>query len=182
MIDLINYMEKKINDEDKITYSEPKMVIQGGHDTTLNVILHFMNAAFNIPTEYITFGSHIYFELHKEVKEEKIEYIVKYFFNGKLLLEKDFESFRKKVLETVWSDEKIHNFCFKEEEDKNKGNNENLYKDDKSTTITVLIITNIIAIILAIIFAILMCRFKKKSDTIALSGVDNGKLVGENNI
>ena len=185
MTDLINYMENKINNENNITYSEPKMVIQGGHDTTLNAIEHFMNAAFEIPLEYITFGSHMYFELHKE-EENNNKYIVKYYFNGRLLLEKDFNLFKEKILKTIWSEEKIHNFCFQEEENKdkdkedNKGDNDKSNNDDKKAIITFLIITNIIFIILIGILVFLYCLNKNKNNSSDIKSNKDEKLLEDN--
>ena len=79
------------------------MVIQGGHDSTINTIQFFMLKAFEIPLKYVKFGSHIYFELHKEEEENNNEnkYIIKYFYDGELLLEKDYYLFKEKVLKNT---------------------------------------------------------------------------------
>ena len=174
MTDLINYMEKKIKDENNVTYSEPKMVIQGGHDTTLNTLQFFMLKAFDIPLRYIKFGAHIFFELHKE---ENNKYIVKYYYDNELLLEKDYYSFKEKVLATVWDEKQIHSFCFQEQnEDKNDNTDDN--KDDTSSSIvTVLIITNIIFIISTVIFAFLFFYFRNKNKSSNSSKIVNEKLV-----
>ena len=66
MVDLLDYMEKRVKNDSYYSYSHPKMVIQGGHDTTINLIQLFMFTAFNIPVKYVKFGAHIYFELHKD--------------------------------------------------------------------------------------------------------------------
>ena len=168
MIDLINYMENKIKDENNITYSKPKMVIQGGHDTTLNSIQFFMQKAFEIPLQYIQFGANIYFELHKDEKDNN-NYIVKYFYDGELLLEKEYDYFKNKVLENIMSEEKIHNFCFQEDK-----NNNDKDKNSNSATIILLVISNIIFLIATAVLAFLLFRNKKeKNNTIN----DNEKLV-----
>ena len=156
MSDLINYMEKKIKDENKITYSEPKMVIQGGHDTTINTIQFFMQKSFGIPLRYIKFGANIYFELHKEENNNENKYIVKYFYDGKLLLEEDYNSFKKKVIENILSEEKIHDFCFQEK----KANEDEC--DNNSSGIYILIATNLFFVMTTAIFAILFFYYKKK--------------------
>ena len=66
------------------------MVIQGGHDTTINLIQYFMFSAFNIPVKYVKFGANIYFELHKNEFNNNINYIVKYFYDGEELLNIDY--------------------------------------------------------------------------------------------
>ena len=170
MIDLINYMENKIKDENNITYSKPKFVIQGGHDTTLNSIQFFMQKAFKMPLQYIQFGANIYFELHKDDLDDN-HYTVKYLYDGELLLEKEYNYFKKKVLENIMSNEEIHNFCFQEE---NKNNND---KKSNSTTIILLAISNIIFLVSTLVLAFLLF-YKKKEKNMEITDNDNEKLVG----
>jgi hypothetical protein len=176
MLDLINYMENRINDENNVTYSKPKMVIQGGHDTTLNVLQFFMQKAFNIDLQYIKFGANIYFELHKDEinNTNKYNYTVKYFYDGKLLLTLDYDSFKQKVLETVWNEEQIHNFCFQEENDKNEQKDDNEVKVSYSLFIA-LIITTILLLITTIIFLLLFLYFRHKASSITI--VSNDELI-----
>lgn len=164
MKDLIDYMDKKIKDENNITYSQPKMVIQGGHDTTINVIQFFMQKAFDIPLQYVKFGANIYFELYRN--ENSNNYTVKYLYDGEKLVDIEYNEFKKKVLETVWSDEKIHDFCFQEEK-----------SNDNNKTITILIITNIIFIISTGIFAFLL--FRRKNNSESDEKINNNKLLSE---
>ena len=176
MKDLINYMEKKIKNENNVTYSEPKMVIHSGHDKTISTILHFMDVAFEVPLENVKFGSHVYFELHKD-DEDNTKYFVRYYFNGRLLLEKDFNTFKEKVLNTVWSDEKIHNFCYPKEENKEPNKEIKDDKNNNSAVITVLIITNIFTLIVTVIFIILFLNQRKKNNSINVDTVKNEKLL-----
>ena len=169
MKDLIYYMEKKIENENKITYSEPKMVIQGGHDTTINVIQFFMHKAFGFPTQYIKFGANIFFELHKDEINNK--YIVKYFYDGEQLLEKEYYSFKEIVLKTAWSDKQIHDFCFQEEDNNNED------KDNNKLSLIILIITNIIFIITTGIFLILYLRSKKNNSELNEKFNNNQQLI-----
>ena len=169
MTDLINYMENKIKDENNVTYSQPKMVIQGGHDTTLNSIQFFMQKAFNISLQYIQFGANIYFELHKNETNNK--YTVKYFYDGELLLEEEYNYFKKKVLENIMSEEKIHDFCFQEEN--NKKDND---KSSNSSTIILLVISNIIFLVATVVLAFLLFYNKKNKNT-EINDNDNERLV-----
>lgn len=150
MEDLINYMETKIKSEKIITDNEPKMVIHGGHDTTINVIQYFMFTAFDIPVRYATFGTNIYFELYKE--EEDNRYTVKYFLDGQLLLNEDYKFFKEKVLKHIWSDKQVHDFCYREEQ-----------KQSSSNIVTILIITNIIFFLSTIVFIILYLLSSRKN-------------------
>jgi len=166
MRSVINYMDKKIKNENNVTYSEPKMVIQGGHDTTVNAIQYFMYTAFGIPVQYVNFGSHIFFELHKDDNQDD-KYTVKYFYESKLLLEKEYNEFKEKVLETLWSEQKVHYFCF-QEENKNE-------EVKSSNTILILIITNIIFAISTGIFIFLFI-YRRKSN-ISNYKINDDKLV-----
>ena len=130
------------------------MVIQGGHDTTINLIQYFMFTAFNIPVQYVKFGAHVYFELHKDDSDDN-KYIVKYFYDGEKKLEKDYYEFKKRISEVIWSDEKIKDFCFKNDKNDDKGFVLDNFK-------LALIITNSIFLITTIVFLILFVYYKKK--------------------
>ena len=164
-------MDNKINDENNVAYSKPKMVIQGGHDTTLNVLQFFMLKTFNINLQYVKFGANIYFELHKDKIEDSdndYNYTVKYFYDSKLMLKIDYDTFKKKVLENVWNEEQIHNFCFQEEKDDNKNK-------DNSSIIIALIITIIVLFITTIIFALLFLYYRNKALSSCI--ISNDKLI-----
>ena len=153
-VDLLDYMDKKVKNDTYFSYSAPKMVIQGGHDTTLNLIQYFMFTAFNIPVQYVKFGAHVYFELHKDDNDSN-KYIVKYFYDGEKKLEKDYNEFKRRVSEVIWSDEKIKEFCFKN----NKTDDKGFVLDNFKLT---LIITNSVFLITTIVFLALFVHYKKK--------------------
>jgi hypothetical protein len=167
MKDLIEYMDKKVKNDSYYSYSAPKMVIQGGHDTTINLIQYFMFSAFNIPVKYVKFGANIYFELHKNEFNNNINYIVKYFYDGEELLNIDYYEFKRKVNEVVWSDEKIKNFCYRKNDESK--NDDNSFKIN--TLSLILIITNGIFFISTIIFLILFFYYKKKYNNIERTSV-----------
>ena len=165
MVDLLDYMEKKVKNDSYYSYSAPKMVIQGGHDTTINLIQYFMYTAFQIPVKYVKFGAHIYFELHKDdiIKDK---FIVKYYYDGEMLLEKDYYEFKKRVSEIIWNEEKIKKFCFQNNENKDKeGEDSKSIKIDNLTII--LFITNGIFFISTIVFISLFIFYKKKFNNAA---------------
>ena len=161
MVDLLDYMEKKVKNDSYYSYSAPKMIIQGGHDTTINLIQYFMYTAFQIPVKYVKFGAHVYFELHKD-DTIKNKFFVKYYYDGEMLLEKDYYEFKKRVSEVIWSEEKIKEFCFQENKD-NKDKEDGGNKSNKFDNLTIILfITNGIFFISTIVFVSLFIFYKKK--------------------
>ena len=85
MKDIINYFDNTIDyDKNKKKNKEIKMIIDLGHDVTVNSIHVFMNKAFNVNFTYCNFACNIYFELYKIKNDNK--YIVKYYDNDLLIL------------------------------------------------------------------------------------------------
>ena len=174
MKDLINYMDDIINNKTK----SPKMVMFGGHDDTMNCVLYFMQNVFNIPIEFIPFAASIYFELHKKGTND---YYVEYIFDGKSLLTKDYNSFKNKVLEKIWSEEKINNFCYPKEESQNdKTGNDSNNETYKNATL-ILSITNAIFFVLTIVFIFLSIHYRKKSKTSLDISAKNEPILSEMN-
>ena len=174
MKDIINYMDDIIQNKSQT----PKMIIHEGHDTTINCIQYFMHYTFQIPITYIPFAANIFFELHKN--ESNNNYYVEYIFDGISLLILDYDKFKSKVLESIWSDEKINNFCNFEQEDKSENDTE------KFKTISfILLITNSVFFILTVIFMSLFIHNCKKTKKQKYSlGINDSILAGvdkENN-
>ena len=161
MIDLLDYMEKRVKNDSYYSYSNPKMVIQGGHDTTINLIQLFMFSAFNIPVKYVKFGTHIYFELHRDDSDNN-KFTVKYFYDGEKLLDKDYYIFKKRVEEVIWSDKKIKEFCFRDDNENEKDNDENDKSFNMDNVKLILIITNSVFFISTVVFLALFIYYKKK--------------------
>ena len=112
--------KKKVNKSNK----NVKMIIDLGHDVTVNSFHVFMNKTFNIDYTYCVFGCNIYFELYK-IKKNK--YSVKYYENDLLRLNIDYNEFKKKVSKLIWKDSEIDNFC--------KGDKENIFNIHKEQDI-----------------------------------------------
>ena len=106
MKDLIDYMDNKINNKNKIN-----MIIDLGHDVTVEPMQIFMNKAFNINYTVCNFACNLFFELHKETKNKKDIYIVKYYVDDELKLNINYEIFKKNVLSIIWTEEERNNFC-----------------------------------------------------------------------
>ena len=112
MKQLIEYMEGRIsldkeNKSDFLAYGKPKYVVWSLHDTSISTMMNWMRNLFG--TEWVNpiYASTLTFELHKISSE----YIVKYYFNHKILLEISFDSFKKSNENAFWSEEKIDEFC-----------------------------------------------------------------------
>ena len=103
MKDLIEYFENKINNKNKIN-----IVIDLGHDITVGSMQNFMHQVFGVEYYNCQFACNLFFELHKD----KDKYYIKYFIDEKLMLNINYEIFKKKVIEKIWSQKDIDNFCF----------------------------------------------------------------------
>ena len=137
-----------------------------------------MQYAFNIPIEFIPFAASIYFELHKNGTND---YYVEYIFDGKSLLTLDYNSFKNKVLEKIWSEEQINNFCYPDQEgqaDKNENNSDN--KKYKKATL-ILCISNGIFFVLTLVFLFLFIHYRKKSKTSLDISTKNEPILAEMN-
>ena len=155
MRDLVKYMENIIQNKTRT----PKMVIQGGHDTTINYIQYFMYSVFHIPIKYIPFASNLYFELHKNDSTES-GYYIEYISDGVSLMKKDFDDFKAKVLKAVWSEEEIDNFCNNKQEETHEINSEN---EKYLISNMILLIVCCVSFVLISIFLTLFIYYCKKS-------------------
>lgn len=164
MKEIINYMDNIIQKKSQA----PKMIMHGGHDTTISYFQYFIQHVFQIPIQYIPFSSNIYFELNKTESESEDKYYVEYILDGKTLLTMDYPNFKAKVLEAVWSDEEINKFCFlpekeeKQNQTQNYTNSDNEYKKYKSTTYLFLS-TTLFFFISTSIFMLLFILYYKKN-------------------
>ena len=111
---LIKWMDQRIELDkkgkgDKIISGSPRYTIWSGHDSSLTTFEMFMKHIFNTKWLFPKFSSTILFELHKN--EQKNIYEIKYFFNDELLLTLNYDDFKIKVMDIIWSEEKIEKFC-----------------------------------------------------------------------
>ena len=117
--DMITWMDSRIEMDiqgkgSDVNYTQPKMVIHGGHDTSLAPILSFMSDVFGTNKLYVPFGANVFFEVYKN---NNSEYKLRYLYNDEEMLDISYEEFKRKVMENVWSNEKISKFCENEKED-----------------------------------------------------------------
>lgn len=124
MRQIITWMEKRINLDllgrgDESVVGSPKYTVWSGHDTSTCANEMFMHYTFGTKFIYPKFGSSILFELHKNEKfiknknneKEDRVYVVKYFVNDELLFEMEFFKFKNIVIEKLWSNEQIDDYC-----------------------------------------------------------------------
>ena len=134
---------KNLNDDvDKNLddYSNPKMLMISGHDTTISCLEVFLFSTFkkNISEyyRYPKFASQISFEIVTKdgAKGEKEEdYLFKYYFDDDLIFNITVKEFKTKLIEHIWDDTKINTFCgynseSKDQKKNNDKNNINLMK------------------------------------------------------
>ena len=147
MGEFIYYMDKRIQNDIKKNkdpnddvdknlddYSNPKMLMISGHDTTISCFEVFLFVAFdkNIIEfyRYPQFASQISFEVVTKdgIKGEKEEdYLVKYYFDDDPIFEISVPEFKKKVIPLIWDERKIDSFCgySNERKEQNKSDSEN---------------------------------------------------------
>ena len=108
MEDLINYMDKKINDKNYPV----KMVLDFGHDVTTAPMQLFMFQAFDVDYTLCSFSCNIYFELHKKInKDNKERYYVRYYVDDDLRLNIPYGEFKKNVIKNIWTNKEKDEFC-----------------------------------------------------------------------
>ena len=103
MEDLIVYMENKIKN------NKMNMVIDFGDDITEGSMEYFMHLVFNVDYTLCHYGSNLFFELHKNNKNE---YYVEYYIDEDLKLNISYNLFKKKIIENIWTDKQRDDFCF----------------------------------------------------------------------
>ena len=111
---LISWMDQRIEFDKKgkgadIISGSPRFTIWSGHDSSISTFEMFMKHVFNTKWIFPGFSSTILFELHKN--EEKNIYEIKYFVNDEMLLTINYNDFKDKVMNIIWSEEKIEKFC-----------------------------------------------------------------------
>ena len=113
---IIDWMEVRSdqNNNFAVDYSEPKLVLYSGHDSTLFELQSILNKSFNIETEYTYFGStQIY-----EVRKYQDVYYVEIYYNDRLKMNITFEEFKGRIRNHLISDKEIYNICYEKKEEK----------------------------------------------------------------
>ena len=111
---LITWMDQRIELDkkgkgDSVVIGSPRFTIWSGHDSSIANFEMFMKINFNTKWIFPGFSTTVLFELHKN--EEKNIYEIKYFVNDEMLLNINYDDFKRKVLDIIWNEEKIEKFC-----------------------------------------------------------------------
>ena len=103
--DMIKYMDYVINSPEE---ESPKFISYTGHDSTIAAFQVILNKLFNVPFKLMNFGSNQIFLLFKNEQN----YEIKYLYNDELLLNINYEEFKKKISNYIKSDERdLIYFC-----------------------------------------------------------------------
>ena len=183
MDEFIYYMDKRIqndikknkNPDDDVDknlddYSNPKMLMISGHDTTVSCFEIFLFVAFdkNINEYYRLpeFASQISFEVVRKegVKGEKEDdYLVNYNFDDDLIFSIPVPEFKKKVKEHIWDDKKINSFCGYSNEAETSNKNNDKDKNNYNLMQLCLIICSCLVLIFLISTIVLCIRLIKSN-------------------
>ena len=189
MKEIIYYMKKRIDidikqikiEEDYLDYSNPKMVMISGHDSTISCHEMFIINCLNLNIEKYfklpKYGGQFALEItRRDASIEEIknmtykDYTVNYYFNDELLFTIGVDLFLKKIEPKLWTDEQIDEFC---------GFNK---KKNKNYSIIFMIGIILISLLLifvttTIILSVKLCKVNKRNDTEnQISMVERGSL------
>jgi len=136
MNEIINYFDEAIKTSDNKNKrskrsKQIKMLIDLGHDVTVNNFHILMNKAFNVNYTFCTFACNIYFELYKNKTNNN--YIIKYYNNDLLMLNIEYYNFKEKIKKLLWNEREIDNFCNGKKENIIKIHQEQDLFNDKKT-------------------------------------------------
>ena len=161
IIDLINFRIKndKEGKENELDYNLPKLILISSDDSIFKPLEFIMNICFNISIDYSDFGSYLNFELKKvnetssgsNIKDE--DYVIEYYFNGINKKKISFPDFKKKIEESIKSDNDVKKFCnFKDQ------TNTPIYKN------LYFIISMVLIIVFIFLLILLIIKSKRKND------------------
>ena len=110
---LFNYMDKRINldnigEPDKIIADSPRFVLTAGHDSTLCANDLFLKEEFNISFEQAEYSHSQFYELWKD---HNGKYFVKYLVNHKEKAIFEYEKFKEKILNKLYSQDQVNKIC-----------------------------------------------------------------------
>ena len=107
---IIDWMQVRADQNNNFAakYSEPKLVLYSGHDSTLFEIQSLLKKAFNIEYEYTPFASTQLFELRKYGDL----FYVEIYYNDRLKMNITFEEFKNRIESIIMSDKDIYNICY----------------------------------------------------------------------
>ena len=152
MHNLLNWMEQAIYNFEKDNNQYLKFVIFSAHDSTIGAMESFLRYVLNTKVESCGFDDSRFFELYVD---DNGKYKVRYLKGDNAIkFNIDYNYFKDKINEKIWSDEKVEEYC------QTKKNDNKKEKDIMGFSIMIiLLIFNAILIIYLVAF-----YFNKKSN------------------
>lgn len=132
---MFNFMDKRINlnkkgTPDKIVPNSPRYVIMSGHESTLASSGRYLNAEFGVELTETLYASSETFELRRNETDGK--YYINYFFNQELKATFDYDFFKNKVLNRIYTQKEIKEIC---EEKKGGEDDEDEEEEDQDVEV-----------------------------------------------
>ena len=152
MHNLLNWMEQAIYNFEKDNNQYLKFVIFSAHDSTIGAMKSFLRYVLNTKLESCGFDDRRFFELNVD---DNGKYKVRYLKGDNTIkFDIDYNYFKDKINEKIWSDEKVEEYCQPKKNDNKKE------KDIMGFSIMIiLLIFNAILILYLVAF-----YFNKKSN------------------
>lgn len=101
------------NNNFAVSYTEPKLVLYSGHDSTLFELQSVLNKSFNIEYENTYFGSTQLYEIRKY----QDVYYIEIYYDDRLKMNITFEEFKNRINSNLMNDEEIYNICYEKKEE-----------------------------------------------------------------
>ena len=207
--EIIYYMKKRIDidikqikiEEDYLDYSNPKMFMISGHDSTIACHEMFILNCLNLDIEKYfklpKYGGQFALEITRrdatieEIKKMTYnDYIVNYYFNDELIFTIDVDEFIKKIEPKLWTDKQIDDFCGfnknnNDDENENEKNDKN-EKKEKNENFSIILVSGGILLALFLIFfttTIILCvKIAKMNKTPVVKKETNISMVDLSNV
>ena len=146
MFNIINWMDKAIYNYKNNIYQYTKFVIYSAHDSTIGSLESFLRYSFDINMDSCPFADSRFLELYiNDNGEFKIRYLKG---DNTIKLDMDYYDFKEKIMDRIWTDESIADFCGFEKNEKNVNNE----SDISFSIMIILIIINVVLGIYLLVF------------------------------
>ena len=100
---MLKSMENVINNKSE----HIKILIYSGHDIMIAPMEMYLKKIFGTPLIYPHYGSN----LNLKLIQNENEFYVEYYFYDDLIYKTNFNNFKEKILEGLWTNEEISEFC-----------------------------------------------------------------------
>jgi hypothetical protein len=158
---LINYLEyRSTNDNDKYSYSNPKIVLNFFHEINIGQFLSLIKYLYKNEydahkhiLEYFPFCSFFDFQLLK--KEDKYFYYIRVIYNDELIIETELYKFLSKLKSAQISDKEYNSFCLAPDIK---------IEDPKAISTSQIVIVSLLSVFIISLVAYIFCISFKKTE------------------